>query len=81
VKFSYLLTVLIIFSSCSGAGDEEVEAIDPNDNWGKTTTQVPSYFTTSDVSTAHLDLVKEYYSLGATNWGKLWSIRMVGYWN
>jgi len=69
VKFLYSITVLIIFSSCSGAGDEEVEAIDPNDNWGKTTTQPPSYFTTSDVSTAHLDLVKEYYSLGATNWG------------
>ena len=69
MKIFYLLTVLIIFSSCSGAIDEEVEVIDPNDNWGQITTQSPSYFTTSDVSTAHLDLVKEYYSLGATNWG------------
>jgi len=69
MKIFYLLTVLTIFSSCSGAVDEEVEVIDPNDNWGQITTQSPSYYTTSDVSTAHLDLVKEYYSLGATNWG------------
>jgi hypothetical protein len=69
MKIFYLLTVLTIFSSCSGAVDEEVEVIDPNDNWGEITTQTPSYFTTSDVSTDHLDLVKEYYSLGSTNWG------------
>ena len=69
MKTFYLLPVLIIFSSCSVAVDEEVEVIDPNDNWGEITIKSPNYYTTSDVSINHLDLVKEYYSLAASNWG------------
>ena len=37
MKTFYLLPVLIIFSSCSVAVDEEIEVIDPNDNWGEIT--------------------------------------------
>ena len=69
MKNIFLISICLFLFSCGGSTDEEQEVIDPNDNWGKVTSEPATYFPASDVSTSHLDIVKTYQLLGSSTWG------------